>query len=78
MNKRIRSKNTVISKIEVIIDIFLLVVFLSISSLCSADDTIPARVTDLSDRKYKPALIQLLNNAKEAIVISMYRVKILS
>ncbi len=54
--------------------IFLLVVSLGISSLCFADNTIPAGVTDLSDRKYEQALIQLLDNAKEAIVISMYSI----
>ena len=45
--------------------------FLSISF---ADETIPAKVTDLSDRKYESALIQLLDNAKESIVISMYSI----
>ncbi len=54
--------------------IFLLVVSLGISSLCFADNTIPAGVTDLSDRKYEQTLIQLLDNAKEAIVISMYSI----
>lgn len=57
-----------------VVFIFLLVVSLGISSLCSADNTIPAGVTDLSDRKYEQALIQLLDNAKEAIVISMYSI----
>ncbi len=57
-----------------IVFIFLVVVSLGISSLCSADNTIPAVVTDLSDRKYEQVLIQLLDNAKEAIVISMYSI----
>lgn len=57
-----------------VVFIFLLVVSLGISSLCSADNTIPAGVRDLSDRKYEQALIQLLDNAKEAIVISMYSI----
>jgi len=57
-----------------VVFIFLLVVSLGISSLSSADNTIPAGVTDLSDRKYEQALIQLLDNAKEAIVISMYSI----
>ena len=55
-----------------VVFVFLFVVFLSISSLCSAGNTIPAGVRDLSDRKYEQALIQLLDNANEAIVISMY------
>ncbi|MDP3730018.1 MAG: phospholipase D-like domain-containing protein [Candidatus Omnitrophota bacterium] len=32
----------------------------------------PAKVKDISDRKYEPAVIELLDNAKESIVISMY------
>ncbi len=35
----------------------------------------PARVKDISDRAYEPAVIQLLDNAKESIVMSMYMVK---
>ncbi len=32
----------------------------------------PAQVKDISDRKYEPAVIELLDNAKESIAISMY------
>ncbi|MDP3791158.1 MAG: phospholipase D-like domain-containing protein [Candidatus Omnitrophota bacterium] len=32
----------------------------------------PAKVKDISDRKYEPAVIELLDNAKESIVVSMY------
>ena len=53
---------------------FLLIISFSISSLCFADNTAAVTVTDLSDRKYEQALIQLLDNAKEAIVISMYSI----
>lgn len=35
----------------------------------------PAKVKDISDRAYEPAVIQLLDNAKESIVMSMYMVK---
>lgn len=35
-------------------------------------DSYPAKVKDISDRKYEPAVIELLDNAKESIVISMY------
>jgi hypothetical protein len=31
-----------------------------------------AQVADISDRKYEPAVIELLDNAKESILISMY------
>lgn len=35
----------------------------------------PAKVEDISDRAYEPAVIKLLDNAKESIVMSMYIVK---
>ena len=35
----------------------------------------PAKVKDISDRAYEPAVIALLDNAKESIVISMYILK---
>lgn len=37
-----------------------------------ADNNSPDNATDLSDRKYEQALIELLDNAKESIVVSMY------
>ncbi len=38
----------------------------------STDDFLSSRVKDISDRKYEGAVIELLDNAKESIVISMY------
>jgi len=35
----------------------------------------PAKVKDISDRSYEPAVIRLLDNAKESIVMSMYLIK---
>ena len=57
-----------------IVLVFLLIISLSISRLCLADNNTAETVTDLSDRKYEPALIKLLDNAKEDIVISMYSI----
>ena len=34
-----------------------------------------AQVTDISDRSYEPAVIELLDSAKESIIISMYVIK---
>lgn len=34
-----------------------------------------ARVKDISDRAYEPAIIELLDNAKESIILSMYILK---
>ena len=38
-------------------------------------DFYDAKVADISDRKYEPAVIDLLDGAKESIVISMYMIK---
>jgi len=37
-----------------------------------ADNDSPEKITDISDRKYEQVLIDLLDNAKESIVVSMY------
>jgi len=56
--------------------IFLCLVLFSFSILAHASDSrqgvYPAKVRDISDWKYEPALIELLDNAKESIVISVY------
>ncbi|MBU4346639.1 MAG: hypothetical protein KKH29_04865 [Candidatus Omnitrophica bacterium] len=36
----------------------------------------PAQVKDISDRAYEPAIIELLDGAKESIVISMYNISL--
>ena len=55
-----------------IIFIVFSIVFLNVFSAYPADNNFPEKVTDLSDRKYEQALIDLLDNAKESIVVSMY------
>ena len=67
-----------------IVFIFVIAVFLSITAEASsleepkaAKQSNPwssAKVRDLSDLKYEPVLIQLLDNAKETIAVSMYSV----
>ena len=54
--------------------VFLLIISFSISSLCFAENTTTETVTDLSDRKYEPAVIKLLDNSQESIVMSMYSI----
>ena len=63
MNKNIRLS---------IIFIVFAIVFLNVFPLYPADNNSPEKVTDLSDRKYEQVLIDLLDNAKESIVVSMY------
>lgn len=49
----------------------LLTIFLT-TALYPADDFLSARVKDISDRNYEEAVIQLLDNAEDSIVVSMY------
>jgi len=42
----------------------------------SADNFLSSRVKNISDRKYERAVIELLDNAKESIVISMYTINL--
>ena len=46
--------------------------FLIVAPLPAQDTFIPAKVKDISDRAYEPAVIELLDGAKESIVMSMY------
>lgn len=55
------------------------VVFLALFALFfkvgwAQDGFLPAEVKDISDRAYEPAMIELLDNAKESIDISMYNI----
>ena len=60
-------------KISFLSIIFILLIsFLSVFPAYPSDENICDKVTDLSDRKYEQALIDLLDNAKESIVVSMY------
>jgi hypothetical protein len=50
----------------------LVILCLTFTTLAHAGDFYPAKVKDISDRNYEPAVIDLLDNAKESIVMSMY------
>ena len=41
-----------------------------------AGPTSPALVTDISDRAYEPAVVKLLDGARESIVMSMYLISL--
>jgi cardiolipin synthase len=45
---------------------------LSSAAFCAEDVFYPAKVKDISDRNYEKAVINLLDNAQDSIVISMY------
>jgi hypothetical protein len=52
--------------------LILLISFLNVFLAYPSDDSSPEKITDISDRKYEQVLIDLLDNAKESIVVSMY------
>jgi cardiolipin synthase len=45
---------------------------LSSAAFCAEDSFYPAKVKDISDRNYEKAVISLLDNAQDSIVVSMY------
>ncbi len=53
----------------------ILLITLIISAPANAADFHDARVADISDRKYEPAVIELLDSAERSIIISMYILK---
>ena len=56
--------------------IFTLVLSLTTHTAYSAGQPLALKVTDISDRKYEQAVIELLDNAKSSIVISMYSINL--
>lgn len=50
--------------------------FLCALPLCAQEDFTSARVRDISGRAYEPAVIELLDGAKESIAISMYSISL--
>jgi len=51
-------------------------IFTSSAPLYADSAFVPAKVRDISDRAYEPAVIELLDGAKESIVISMYAISL--
>jgi len=56
--------------------IFSIILALSLITPLHADEFYPAKVKDISDRHYEPAIIALLDGAKESIVMSMYSISL--
>ncbi|GAG16702.1 unnamed protein product, partial [marine sediment metagenome] len=65
-------------KFLLLLSSLILCLFISLSSICASDfqELYPAKVKDISDRAYEPAVIELLDGAKESIVISMYSIRL--
>jgi len=71
-------KHPIISKTRLIAIILTLAFFLSPVTSYSAETQStfhPAKVMDISDKAYEPVVIDLLDNAKKSIVLSMYILK---
>ena len=56
----------------------IIAISLLIAPAYSADGFLSSRVKDISDRNYEKAVIELIDSAKESIVISMYSINIAS
>ena len=59
-------------KPRIIIVVFILTLTIVSGGFCFAEESYPAQVRDISDREYEQAVIELIDNAKESIVIGMY------
>ena len=51
---------------------FILTLTIIGGDFCFAEESYSARVSDISDREYEQAVINLIDNAKESVVIGMY------
>ncbi len=63
-------------RIFAIIFSFAILPFILALPLQASQDLVPAKVKDISDRAYEPAVIELLDGAKESIYISMYIISV--
>jgi len=64
-------------KYKLFFQFILITVLLLLTNIAySASTSLAIKVQDISDRKYEPAVINLLDNAKESIVISMYTINL--
>ena len=65
-----------LKKTAVISCLILFALFSSVFATELTGEFYPAKVKDISDRAYEPALIELLDKAERSIVISMYNISL--
>ncbi len=65
-----------LNKTAVFSFLILFAVFSSVFAIELTGEFYPAKVKDISDRAYEPALIELLDKAERSIVISMYNISL--
>lgn len=63
-------------KLTYTLSIILAVFLITNTLLCAQDAYITAKVKDISDRTYEPEVINLLDGARESIVMSMYSIRL--
>ena len=61
-------------KSKIVIVVFILTLIMVGGGFCSAGEFHPAQVRDISDREYEQAVIELIDNAKESVVVGMYHI----
>jgi len=61
-------------KSKIVIVVFILTLTIIGGGFCFAEESYPAKVSDISDREYEQAVISLIDNAKESVVIGMYHI----
>jgi len=61
-------------KSKIVLVVFILTLTIIGGGFCFAEESYPARVRDISDREYEQAVIELIDNAEESVVIGMYHI----
>ena len=61
-------------KSKIVPVVFILTLTIIGGGFCFAEESHPAKVSDISDREYEQAVINLIDNAKESVVIGMYHI----
>ena len=57
---------------KILLVVFILTLAIIGGGFCFAEEFHPAQVRDISDREYEKAVIELIDNAKESVVLGMY------
>ena len=59
-------------RIKILLAVFILTLTIIGGGFCFGEEFHPAQARDISDREYEKAIIELIDNAKESVVMGMY------
>ena len=59
-------------RIKILLAVFILTLTIIGGGFCLGEEFYPAKARDISDREYEKAIIELIDSAKESVVIGMY------